>query len=246
VLYGTLWILLIAFLTSICRRPISNLAAAFATIHPESKRQPHSGATGCTVALRSRHLAAHRRDRDLVLHLHRRDARIVAAIVCSSRNKSASVLITISRKRRPRRDFGAGDRDAVITFACARGEPDPDVRRQRHARLRKLVSLLVIASETKQSILFFVRRDGLFASARNESESSSAHPIRLTAPSIAPATQRRRLVDDILSLAIHERSSDRSPANVDDVAVIAESWVIFLCLSEIVQRHSKLTSRRSA
>ena len=79
VLYGTLWILLIAFLTINLPSAYQQLQAAFAH-HPSRTRgrQPHPRRHPAAVAAPDHRAAfAHRRDRDLVLHLHRRDARAV-------------------------------------------------------------------------------------------------------------------------------------------------------------------------
>ena len=77
VLYGTLWILLIAFLTITLPAAYQQLQSAFATVHPEL--EDAGRILGATRLQALRHitapLAAHQRDRDLVLHLRRRDPR---------------------------------------------------------------------------------------------------------------------------------------------------------------------------
>ena len=136
VLYGTLWILLIAFLTINLPSAYQQLQAAFATIHPELEDASRIlGATRLQSLLPDhRALAAHRRDRDLVLHLHRRDARTVGGdrAVHLADQGAVGADLRPQRKRRSRRDLGAGHRDAGDHLrGGARRQPDPDVRRRR-------------------------------------------------------------------------------------------------------------------
>ena len=142
VLYGTLWILLLAFLTINLPSAYQQLQAAFATIHPELEEASRIlGATRLQIAAADhRAVAAHRRDRDLVLHLHRRDARTVRRdrAVHLADQGAVGLDLRPQRKRRSRRDFGARHRhagDYVCGGAC--GESDPDVRRRRRGAVEE-------------------------------------------------------------------------------------------------------------
>ena len=116
VLYGTLWILLIAFLTINLPSAYQQLQAAFATIHPELEDASRIlGATRLRVADPDHRAAvAHRRDRDLVLHLHRRDARTFRRDhpVHFADQGDLGPDLRSERKRRSCRHFGAGHRHA--------------------------------------------------------------------------------------------------------------------------------------
>ena len=146
VLYGTLWILLIAFLTINLPSAYQQLQAAFATIHPELEDASRIlGATRLQSLLPDHGaLAAHRRDCDLVLHLHRRDAGIVGrdrAVHLADQGAQRFDLRS-QRKRRSRRDLGAGHCDAGDHLrGGARGQPDPDVRRQRDGKVEEWVGI---------------------------------------------------------------------------------------------------------
>ena len=133
VLYGTLWILLLAFLTINLPSAYQQLQAAFATIHPELEDASRIlGATPAAIAdPHHRAAASHRRDRDLVLHLHRRDARAVGRdrAVHLADQGAVGLDLRPQRKRRPRRDRRARHRDAGDHLCRgAGGEPHPDVR----------------------------------------------------------------------------------------------------------------------
>ena len=136
VLYGTLWILLLAFLT--INLPVGLSAIAGGVCDHSSRagrRQPHPRRDAAAIAVADHRAAvAHRRDRDLVLHLHRRDARTIRGdrAVHLADQGAVGVDLRPQRKRRPRRDFGAGYRHAG-DHVCggAGGEPDPGVRRRR-------------------------------------------------------------------------------------------------------------------
>ena len=136
VLYGTLWILLIAFLTISLPSAYQQLQAAFATIHPEL--EDASRILGATRLQSLRQitapLAAYRRDRDLVLYLHRGDARIVGGdrAVHLADKSAVGADLRPQRKRRPRRDFRAGSGDAGHHLrGGARRQPDSGIRRRR-------------------------------------------------------------------------------------------------------------------
>jgi hypothetical protein len=132
VLYGTLWILLVAFLTINLPSAYQQLQAAFATIHPELEDASRILAAA-VAAPDHRAPAAHRRDRDLVLYLHRRDARIIGRdrAVHLADQSAVGPDLRPQRKRRPCRDRRAGHRDAGDHVRRGAGrEPDPDVRRQ--------------------------------------------------------------------------------------------------------------------
>ena len=79
VLYGTLWILLIAFVTIALPAAYQQLQSAFRSVHTDLEDASRIlGATRLrTLRDITAPLLAHQRDRDLVLHLRRRDPRIV-------------------------------------------------------------------------------------------------------------------------------------------------------------------------
>ncbi len=105
--------------------------------HPSRarRRQPHPRRHAPAIA-DPHHcaLAAHRRDRDLVLHLHRRDARIVGGdrAVHLADQGAVRADLRSQRERRPRRDRRARHRHAGHHLRGGDGgEPDSDVRRRR-------------------------------------------------------------------------------------------------------------------
>ena len=79
VLYGTLWILLLAFVTIELPAAYQQMQSAFRSIHPELEDASRILGATRLRALRADHraAAAHPRDRDLVLHLRRRHPRAV-------------------------------------------------------------------------------------------------------------------------------------------------------------------------
>jgi ABC-type spermidine/putrescine transport system permease subunit II len=105
------------------------------------RRQPHPRRHALAVAVADhRAAAAHRRDRDLVLHLHRRDAGIVRGdrAVHLADQGAVGPDLRPQRKRRPRRDFGARHCDAGDHLCRgAGGKPHPDVRRRRGREVKE-------------------------------------------------------------------------------------------------------------
>ena len=145
VLYGTLWILLIAFLTINLPSAYQQLQAAFATIHPELEDASRIlGATRLRSLLPDHRAAvAHRRDRDLVLHLHRRDAGAFSrdrAVHLADQGDQCPDLRS-QRKRRSRRHLRARHRDAGHHLCGgARRQPDSGVRGQCRHEAAELAS----------------------------------------------------------------------------------------------------------
>ena len=111
VLYGTLWILLLAFLTLELPAAYQQMQSAFKAIHPEL--EDASRILGATrlhgAAPDHRAAAAHLGDRDLVLRVRRHDPRAVGgdhAVHLGDQGDLGADLRS-QRERRPRGDLGA-------------------------------------------------------------------------------------------------------------------------------------------
>ena len=136
VLYGTLWILLLAFLTINLPSAYQQLQAAFATIHPELEDA-------------SRILGATRLQSLIQITAPLLRTGVIATwcfiFIGVMRELSAAIVLFTSqtkvlsrpdlrpqRKRRPRRDLGARHRHAGDHLRGGHGgEPDPGIRRRR-------------------------------------------------------------------------------------------------------------------
>ncbi len=139
VLYGTLWILLIAFLTINLPSAYQQLQAAFATIHPEL--EDASRILGATRLQSLRQITAPLLRTGVIatwcfIFIGVMRELSAAIVLFTSQTKVISRAdLRSQRKRRSRRDFGAGHRDAGHHLrGGARRQPDPDVRRQCRAR----------------------------------------------------------------------------------------------------------------
>src|SRR3979411_1023974 len=117
--------------------------------HPSRARgrQPHSRRDATAVAAPDhRAAAANRRDRNMVLYLYRRDARAFrgdCAVYVADQGAQCADLRP-QRKRRSRRDFRLGYRNAGHHLCGgARGQPDSDVRRQCRRAVAEQLTLLV-------------------------------------------------------------------------------------------------------
>ena len=208
VLYGTLWILLIAFLTINLPSAYQQLQAAFATIHPEL--EDASRILGATRLQSLRQITAPLLRTGVI-------ATWCFIFIGVMRELSAAIVLFTSqtkvlvgadlrpqRKRRSRRDLGARHCDAGHHLrGGARGQPDPDVRRQRHARCgmgRRLSSSLRLGEFSCST---------LYASTCALSRSSERQPARrdrrryCPLASIAQNLQidRRRVVDHVAVIA---------------------------------------------
>ena len=148
VLYGTLWILLIAFLTINLPSAYQQLQAAFATVHPELEEASRilGANAAASAAPDHRAAAAHRRYRHLVLHFHRRDARTFRGdrFVYFANESDQRLDLRSQRKRRSRRHFRARHRHASDHLrGGARCQPDSHVREQCRHQAAELGRVLI-------------------------------------------------------------------------------------------------------
>ncbi len=135
VLYGTLWILLIAFVTIALPAAYQQMQSAFRSVHVRSRGGgPHPWRHAAAHAARHHGAApAHQRDRDLVLHLRRRHARALRRrhpVHVGDQGDLGAHLRSqgIGRSRRHR---GAGARHAGHHLrGRGRGQPRPRPRRR--------------------------------------------------------------------------------------------------------------------
>ena len=116
VLYGTLWILLIAFVTLSLPAAYQQMQSALHAVHPELEDASRIlGATRLRVTLADhRAVVAHQRDRDMVLCLRWRDPRIIGgdhAVHLGNQGVIGADLRS-QRERRSRRHRGARAADA--------------------------------------------------------------------------------------------------------------------------------------
>ena len=116
VLYGTLWILFIAFVTIALPAAYQQLQSAFRSVHTDLEDAGRIlGATRLRIAARHHRAApAHQRDRDLVLHLRRRHPRIVRrhhAVHLGDQGDLGADL-------RPQRDCGDLGAISVLGLIC--------------------------------------------------------------------------------------------------------------------------------
>ena len=139
VLYGTLWILLIAFVTIALPAAYQQLQSAFRSVHTDLEDASRIlGATRLrTLARHHRAAAAHQRDRDLVLHLRRRDPRIVGRHHAVHLGDQGDLGADLRPQRvgRPRRHLGARPHHAGHHLRGRhRGQPHPRLRRRPPAQ----------------------------------------------------------------------------------------------------------------
>jgi Binding-protein-dependent transport system inner membrane component len=140
----SLRILLIAFLTIKLPSAYQQLQAAFATIHPEL--EDASRILGATRLQSLRQITAPLLRTGVIatwcLIFIGVMRELSAAIVLFTANQGAQRLdLRSQRKRRPRRDIGAGHRDAGHHLRSRAGsQPDPYVRRQRRSTAAERLS----------------------------------------------------------------------------------------------------------
>ena len=139
-LYGTLWILLIAFLTINLPAAYQHLQAAFATIHPELEDASRILGATCAAVAVARSPAPLLRTGVIATWCFifiGADAGIVGRDhpVHVADQGAQRFDLRSERERRPRCDFSARHRDAGHHLCCrVGGEPDPGVRRGRRRR----------------------------------------------------------------------------------------------------------------
>ena len=148
VLYGTLWILLLAYLTIELPAAYQQLQSAFRAVHPELEDASRIlGATRLQRAARHhRAAAAHQRDRHLVLHLRRRDPRTVRRHhpVHLGDQGDLGADLRPQGERRSRRHLGARPHHAGAHLRRRhRRQPHPGLRRRRVATAQYLRSAVM-------------------------------------------------------------------------------------------------------
>ena len=135
VLYGTLWILLLAYLTIELPAAFQQLSSAYRAVGNDledaSRILGRNAAAG--AAPHHRAAAAHQRDRDLVLHLRRHHPRTVRRHhpVHLRHQGGVGADLRPEGKRRPRRHRGARHHDAAAHLRGGdRDQPHPRLRRR--------------------------------------------------------------------------------------------------------------------
>ena len=139
VLYGTLWILFLAFVTIALPAAYQQMQSAFRSVHTDLEDAGRIlGATRLrTLARHHRAAAAHQRARHLVLHLRRRDPRIVGRHHAVHLGDQGDLGADLRPQRvgRPRRHLGARPHHAGDHLLGGhRGQSDPRLRRRAPAQ----------------------------------------------------------------------------------------------------------------
>ena len=226
VLYGTLWILLIAFLTINLPSAYQQLQAAFATIHPEL--EDASRILGATRLQSLRQITAPLLRTGVIATWCFIFIGVMRELVGGDHpvhladQGAVGADLRPQRKRRSRRDRGAGHRDAGHHLrGGAGGQPDPGVRRRRRRGCGKVARHSAASPrETRLADGPGSQRGAHTLRARSSTLRSSPIGLDLRLEPLQ-RRQRRVAVDDVFPAASHRQhlQIDRGRM-MDHVAVI--------------------------